>query len=491
MCVCLEVHGFSLCPSVNFNMTPPAEEVRKRTPSDYIFGKVLGEGSFSTVYLAKDIHTNKEYAIKVLEKAHIIREKKTENVMREKEVLRILGNSSPYFVRLYWTFQDPERLYFVLSYAKNGDVLSQLEKQQCLSIECARYYTSELILGLEFLHDRGIVHRDLKPENLLFQENWHLLITDLGSAKIMTDCDNENDDFDKRRRNSFVGTAQFVSPEMLTDTSSSYESDLWALGCIIYQIVSGVMPFRGGSEYLVFQKILKLLYDFPEGFDRVAKDLVEKLLVIDPRQRLGANDEKRYTSLRDHAFFNGQNWDDLGPPPAMFDTSDEPNAKIIPDHLEPGLDEEKASRLHLDLLTPPPEPPSRKKSPPNRRITDLTPLEIQQRLEAQKSNIYHSFVEDNLIVKQGVVDKRKGLFARRRVFLLTLGPHLYYVDPVTMTFKGEVPWSADMRTEAKNFKTFFVHTPNRKYYLEDPEGYALEWCKAIDDVKSYYYPEKT
>lgn len=472
-------------------MTPPVEEVRKRSPSDYIFGKVLGEGSFSTVYLAKDVHTSREYAIKVLEKAHITREKKTEYVMREKEVLRLLGGSCQYFVHLYWTFQDPERLYFVLTYAKNGELLKQIDKHECFNIECTRYYTGELVLALEYLHGKGIVHRDLKPENVLFNENWHILITDFGSAKIVKEetdrCDNESDTNFRKRRNSFVGTAQFVSPEMLTDTSSSYASDLWALGCIIYQMVSGLMPFRGGSEYLIFQKILNLEYEYPEGFDKVAKDLVEKLLVIVPNKRLGATDAKPYTSIREHDLFNGLNWDNLGPPPII---SDNISQHIIPDHLEPGLDEEKVSRLQLDLLPPAPTP-SRKKSQPGRKITDLSPEEIKQRLEEQKTNLYNTFVGGNLILKQGLIDKKKGLFARRRMFLLTLGPRLYYVDPVTMILKGEIPWSEDLRTEAKNFKIFFVHTPNRKYYLEDPEGYALEWCKAIEDVKTYYFPEQS
>lgn len=130
---------------------------------------------------------------------------------------------------------------------------------------------------------------------------------------------------------------------------------------------------------------------------------------------------------------------------------------IIPDHLEPGLDEEKASRLHLDLIEIVPSP-MRKKSQAGRKITDISPEEIEQRLEGQKNNPYNNFVEGNLILKQGLVDKKKGLFARRRMFLLTLGPHLYYVDPATMLLKGEIPWSGDLRTEAKNFKIFFLHT---------------------------------
>ncbi|XP_056639996.1 3-phosphoinositide-dependent protein kinase 1 isoform X1 [Diorhabda sublineata] len=477
---------------------PPAEEVRKRSTSDYIFGKVLGEGSFSTVYLAKDIHTNKEHAIKVVEKAHVIREKKTEAIMREKEVLRILGNACPYFVRLYWTFQDSDRLYFVLSYAKNGDVLSQIDKHTHLSIECTRYYLAELILGLEYLHSKNIIHRDLKPENLLFDENWHILITDFGSAKIVS-SENGHEErnnirsenkYPYRRRNSFVGTAQFVSPEMLAETASSFASDLWALGCIAYQMAYGQMPFTGGSEYIIFQKILKLDYTFSEDFPRGVKDLVEQLLVLEPNNRLGARDERCYSSLRQHSFFSVLNWDDLGPPPKISEDTVEDMVHEIPDDLEPGLDPEQVSRLHLSLLTPNPVV-NRKKSPPNRKITDLTDTEIQQRLEAQKTNIYHSFVEDNLILKQGFIDKKKGLFSRKRMFLLTLGPHLYYVDPVTMTLKGEIPWSSDIKAEAKNFKTFFIYTPNRKYYLEDPEGYALEWCKAIEDLKNYYFSDET
>lgn len=380
--------------------------------------------------------------------------------MREKEVLRILGNSCPYFVKLYWTFQDTERLYFVLTCAKNGELLKQIDKHECFSPECARYYAAEIVLALEYLHGKGIIHRDLKPENILFDENWHILITDFGSAKIVNAANDKRDTIGHnntgRRRNSFVGTAQFVSPEMLKESASYYASDLWALGCIVYQMISGRMPFRGGSEHLIFQKILNLNYEYPEGFDTAAKDLVQKLLVLVPNKRLGATDEKPYTSIREHEFFSGLNWNDLGTPPKISDICDTIN-HIFPADAEPGLDADKASRLLLDLITPLPSR-TRKKSQADRKITDVSSTEIEQRLEAQKSNPYNSFVEGNLILKQGLIDKKKGLFPRRRMFLLTLGPHLYYVDPVTMTLKGEIPWSKDLRPEAKTFKIFFVHT---------------------------------
>jgi 3-phosphoinositide dependent protein kinase-1 len=439
-------------------MPPPTEElVRKRTSEDFVFGRVIGEGSFSTVYLAKDVHTNREFAIKVLEKRHIIREKKTEYVTREKKILLTLGSSCKYFVHLYFTFQDTDRLYFVLTYAKNGELLQQINKDTCFSVECTKYYSAELVLALEYLNAKGIVHRDLKPENVLFDENWHILITDFGSAKMLGEDKSSDEENQRRRKYSFVGTAQYVSPEILNDAESTCASDLWALGCIIYQMLTGQMPFRGASEYLIFQKILKLDYEFPQSFDKNAEDLVKKLLVIAPSGRLGATDQVPYKSIQEHKFFRDIKWDNLGPPPKFFNKSDsEPEMVIIPDDLEPGLDEEKASRLHFEMLSP--QTPPRKKSEPNRKITDLNQEEIEQRLELQKSNVYHELVEGNLILKQGIIEKKKGIFPKRRMLLLTFGPHLYYVDPVTMILKGEIPWSEDLRTEAKNFKKFFVHT---------------------------------
>lgn len=401
------------------------------------------------------------FLVKVLEKRHIMRERKIEYVTREKTVLQILGSCNSFFVRLYCTFQDSERLYFVLTYAKNGELLPHINNNGSFSLECTQYYAAELLLSLEVLHQKGIVHRDLKPENILFDENWHILITDFGSAKIVANDENSVNDSEtrKKRKNSFVGTAQYVSPELLTDTESTNASDLWAFGCIIFQMISGVAPFRAGSEYLIFQKILKLEYEFPEGFNKAAKSLIEKLLVLTPNKRLGATDTTPYVSIRQHEFFKGVDWNNLGPPPKISSgTENMKENSRIPDNLEPGLDEQKASRLQLESFCPTFTPTKRRAD----LVLDLSPREIEQRLEVQKQDKWHSLVEGNLIIKQGLIDKRKGLFARRRMFLLTQGPHIYYVDPGNMVLKGEIPWSADIKAEAKNFKTFFVHTVSCK-----------------------------
>lgn len=472
------------------------------------------------VYIAKDIHTNKEYAIKVCEKRHIIKEKKTEYVKREKEVLNMLVGAKHSFVRLFCTFQDPERLYFVLSYAKNSELLPYITKVGSFDIECTKFYSAEILRGLEYLHGLGIIHRDLKPENILLDDKMHVLITDFGSAKILKDdperssgtVDEEQQQQQqqqqrRQRRNSFVGTAQYVSPELLTDKVASRASDLWALGCIIYQMVAGLPPFRSRSEYLIFQQILKLEYEIPDGFSELAKSLVGQLLVLDQSQRLGAQDEhgSGYPSIRAHPLFDGIDFETLHeqtPPPIypyLPGTSENEELRSqyrVPDHLEPGLDDKQLTRL-LGLGISDERKSQEKSEPvaiveePKRKksvISDLSEEEMKKLLDKQRaSNPWHKFVDENLILKQGFVNKRKGLFARRRMLLLTTGPHLFYVDPVNMVLKGEIPWSAELRVEPKNFKIFFVHTPCRTYYLEDSEGFALQWCDAIEEVRVHSY----
>ncbi|CAH2091247.1 unnamed protein product [Euphydryas editha] len=467
----------------------------KRTAKDYIFGKLIGDGCYSTVFLAKDIHTGKEYAIKVCEKSHIVRHQQVQYIKREKEALNMLFNVPHGFVKLYCTFQDEERLYFVLSYAKNGELLHYINKVGSFELNVAKFYAAELLLALEKMHAMKIIHRDLKPENILLDENMHLQIADFGTVKILknendrtpTPTVTENQDENVRSRKiSFVGTAQYVSPDLLQNRVDTCASDLWALGCIIYQMISGLPPFRASNDFLTFQKILKMDYEFPEGFPAEAKDLVEKLLVLDHTKRLGSSDKgETYESIRQHPFFEGIDWENIWeqtPPkisPYLPGGSFE-EEYTVPDHLEPGLGGRQILRLwEFDLST-------------SRGILNISPEEKRRRLEVQaRENKWHQFVDGELILKQGLVEKRKGLFARRRMLLLTTGPRLFYVDPVNMVLKGEIPWSPELRVEAKNFRIFLVYTPNRTYYLEDPESYALEWTRVIDEVRIGTYGRDT
>lgn len=278
----------------------------KKGVRDFSFGKILGEGSYSTVYLATDRQSLKEYAIKVLEKKHIIKEKKIKYVNIEKNTLNRL-TEHPGIVRLYYTFQDETSLYYVLDLCNGGELLGVLKRTGTFDVECTKFYGAQILDAIEYMHSRGVIHRDLKPENVLLDDNMHVKITDFGTAKLLPDPRDprppeqmERSQQESGRAASFVGTAEYVSPELLTEKSAGKPSDLWAFGCIIYQLLAGRPPFKGASEYLTFQKIVGLEYEFPVGFPPAARDLVERCLVLDPSRRLTIE------HIKNHEFFDGQ-----------------------------------------------------------------------------------------------------------------------------------------------------------------------------------------
>ncbi|KLO20381.1 kinase-like protein [Schizopora paradoxa] len=278
---------------------------------DFEFGEELGEGSYSTVYHAVYRPSGREYAIKVVEKALLIRKKKEQVVLAEKSTLIRLGSGHPGVVRLHWTFHDDWSYFFVLDLARNGEMKTRISRLGSLSLPCARHYAAQVVDAVAYIHARGVIHRDLKPENLLLDDDMRIKITDFGTGKIL----GQEDD----RAGTFVGTAQYVSPELLHTNTTSKSSDIWAVGCIIFQMIAGRFPFHAPSEYLTFEKVKKLDYSFPDGFDEDAKDLVQRILVLDPIKRLGAGEagsDHDMNALRQHPFFKSIDWQSIWVDPA-------------------------------------------------------------------------------------------------------------------------------------------------------------------------------
>ncbi|PWN36403.1 uncharacterized protein FA14DRAFT_161134 [Meira miltonrushii] len=315
-----------------------------RTREDFYFGDLIGEGSYSTVMEAWDLLPLREkglntpnqdsgdsnnalaaiagktsrknrakvnldgakvYAIKVLDKVHILKEKKQKYVSVEKEALSLLTRH-PGVITLFWTFQDRDSLYFVLEMAPNGELLNWIKKLGSFNEQCAKYYAAQLLDTIQGIHKAGVLHRDVKPENVLLDAEMRIRLADFGSAKIIGRSNSVGEQKPsakfKQRSSSFVGTAEYVSPELLTDKQVSEASDYWAIGCILFQMLCGRPPFKGASEYQTFQKIMKGSFDFQPGFTEVAIDLITKLLQLDPDDRPSGNE------IRDHAFFEGIDW---------------------------------------------------------------------------------------------------------------------------------------------------------------------------------------
>eukprot|EP00850_Spirogloea_muscicola_P008961 SM000049S16732 [mRNA] locus=s49:378172:380156:- [translate_table: standard] len=240
-----------------------------------------------------------EVALKVLDKRHIVRERKVEYVKLERLILDQLAH--PGVVRLLFTFQDDAALYMGLECCDGGDLFQQVRKRGALPVVDARFYAAEIVDVLEYIHSQG-------PENVLLTREGHVKLCDFGSAKLLRPLPNGmSPTLPSDRNSSFVGTADYVSPEVLNSQPVTTGADLWALGCVVYQMLAGRPPFQAASEYLCFQRVMARDLYFSDSFDSDARDLVDRLLTEEPSGRLGAGG---YAELKAHPFFTGVDWAD-------------------------------------------------------------------------------------------------------------------------------------------------------------------------------------
>ena len=306
----------------------------KKGVRDFSFGRILGEGSYSTVYLATDRQTLKEYAIKVLEKRHIIKERKIKYVNIEKDTLNRL-TEHPGIVRLYYTFQDENSLYYVLDLCSGGELLGILKKTGTFDEECTRFFGAQILDAIEYMHSRGVIHRDLKPENCLLDSQGHLLLTDFGLSKVAVD--------EESGCKSILGTIEYMAPEIVLGQKYGKAVDWWSLGALAYDLMTGNPPFRGGNHAKIQQNIVKQKLILPYFFGPDAKDLLTRLLNKNPAKRLGANMPKDLHTIKCHRFFKKIDWKklaarELEPPIKPLITDPELAENFAPEFTDLSLD---------------------------------------------------------------------------------------------------------------------------------------------------------
>jgi len=265
--------------------------------TDFNMHNTLGTGTFGRVRLCG--LKGEVYAMKILQKSEEIRLNQQEHICSDRKILAAIDH--PFIVILYRTFQDRHHVHMLLEYVNGGEVFSHLRNAGRFSREFTKFYTGQIVLVLQYLHDMNIVYRDLKPENLLIAHNGYLKITDFGFAKEL-----HQDTW------TLCGTPEYLAPEIIQSKGHGLAVDWWALGILTYEMLCGYPPFYDENPFGIYQKILVGKVDFPRYFDEFAKDIVKRLLTADKLQRLGGVQAGGAADIRRHKFFRGVDWNALG-----------------------------------------------------------------------------------------------------------------------------------------------------------------------------------
>uniref|UniRef100_A0A3Q3MZK1 Serum/glucocorticoid regulated kinase 2 n=1 Tax=Mastacembelus armatus TaxID=205130 RepID=A0A3Q3MZK1_9TELE len=262
----------SSSPNEDVNLGPSANPHAR--PTDFDFLAIIGKGTFGKVLLAKLKADNKFYAVKVLQKKVILKKKEQKNIMAERNVL-LKSLKHPFLVRLHYSFQTSEKLYFVLDYVNGGELFFHLQRERCFSEPRARFYAAEVASAIGYLHSLNI---------------GHVVLTDFGLCKEGVEI-------------------KYLAPEVLRKEPYDRTVDWWCLGAVLYEMIYSLPPFYSRDVSEMYDGILHKQLPLPPGKSEAVCSLLVGLLQKDQHRRLGAIAD--FLEIKNHTFFSPINWDDL------------------------------------------------------------------------------------------------------------------------------------------------------------------------------------
>ena len=253
---------------------------------NYLIQKTIGRGTFGKVKLGLYIPTKEKVAIKILEKEKMIEKDDEIRIKREFDMLRKINH--PNVIMVTEIFESIDSYYSVMEFCAGGELFNYIVEKKRIPEEEASFLYYQIISGLEYIHSLGIVHRDLKPENLLLTDDHLLKIIDFGLSNYYKEKEDE-------LLITPCGSPCYASPEMVAGKKyNGFKIDIWSTGIILYAMLCGFLPFEDKDNDILFQKILKCNVVFPNYVCNSAKDLIKKILVVNPDERISIKDIKKH-----------------------------------------------------------------------------------------------------------------------------------------------------------------------------------------------------
>lgn len=321
--------------SVAFRRTYSSNSIKVRNvevgPASFDKIKLIGKGDVGKVYLVREKKSSRLYAMKVLSKKEMIKRNKIKRALAEQEILAT--SNHPFIVTLYHSFQSEDHLYLCMEYCSGGEFFRALQTRpnKCVDEDAARFYAAEVTAALEYLHLMGFIYRDLKPENILLHQSGHIMLSDFDLSKqsepggrptmILSGRNGTSSSnlptidtkscINNFRTNSFVGTEEYIAPEVIKGCGHTSAVDWWTLGILIYEMLYGTTPFKGKNRNATFANILRDEVPFPEGsgapaVSNLCKGIIRKLLIKDETRRLGSR--AGASDIKTAPFFRTTSW---------------------------------------------------------------------------------------------------------------------------------------------------------------------------------------
>ena len=275
---------------------------------DFNIISTIGRGSCGKVLLVSKKGQKELYTIKSIRKDQILSESMLENILTEKNILSEM--KCEFLLHMSDYFKSKDRIYFVTPFIKGGDMYTKLKNDGHFSEELTRFYASQIAIGLQHLHDYGMAYRDLKPENILIDEDGYIKLCDFGASVHFQGT---------KKENSFAGSPEYASPEMIAHEGHTIMTDWWSFGILIYEFLFGITPFYNKDKNRMFELIEIGELKFPKKITigetemplKISEDamkLISKLLEKNPNSRLG---KKGLSEIKSHPFFSGINFDSI------------------------------------------------------------------------------------------------------------------------------------------------------------------------------------